>query len=696
MKTCACLFIYEHHVLFHGVPDEAEANMVTRRLGPGKVTKSKLFPVAACSWGAGGTAASLNIEDVRFDTISKLIADAKAKLGGAKEIRSVACNATAWRVSADTGYVLFHRSGKTKRVQRIEMRCIAPACQRRVGRISTLLDSGLACVLRDRRSCAVQWAPVRVSFSLRGRGRGRLVRLRGRCEVSRGKVRELKPTRSPPTTARRSAWRRSAAMVTSGWQRAVTTRAAMTAPPRTASRCPHSSRRPSRPSYRPTREGRGRIPVLSRGMSCPPSVVSRWLTSWLTGCLVACGATPSTPVDVPEPAPAGHSHSGSCKQSGDSDKPLIVEWPGAERAAMEAGVQRGTVVVRYDGCEMTLLSYCQAPGSYSYTGVTPKDENVVIRNADELCAKVPLGAAKLEAELSTAGQLELAMRMVGRYDSAERSLSSGQLKGACDGATHYVSGITVGAFELASGARAKIGGGTEVLGVGAGARSEAERNTLSRDGELAACTSARDSLPPDGCAALLRVEVLPLGATSGSSAPPPAVAPEQKLLDDCRDNAERRTKEAFDLCMQLVREYPKSPLVPEAMFVGARHLENKGQSAKAAALYRRLLRGAPRRARVASARFAELLQLIGDQRLLDLVAFDHILRHGHAWIELNRRIVHRGLTNSLLDLLAWVLVVEVRDRHQHPSPGDEAVAATSRAIDDDGLEHRLCIAEHAL
>ena len=58
----------------------------------------------------------------------------------------------------------------------------------------------------------------------------------------------------------------------------------------------------------------------------------------------------------------------------------------------------------------------------------------------------------------------------------------------------------------------------DVAGIGVGARSKAEREMLNRDGDAEACAIATsdDEQPPDGCGALLRVEVTPLGAAKST------------------------------------------------------------------------------------------------------------------------------------------------------------------------------------
>jgi hypothetical protein len=202
-----------------------------------------------------------------------------------------------------------------------------------------------------------------------------------------------------------------------------------------------------------------------------------------------------------------------CVVSASHAKPLIVEWPSGDRAALESQARRGVVPVRYEGCEMEVLAQCRAPGTYKYVGIERKEDHVTIRDADELYAYVPLGAAKLEARLAKAGELNVAMTIVGRYEAERGSLRPDELDGAdCARATHVISGLTVGAFDFFAGATADAGTGATIPVIGANARGSSVRETLNRDGTEQSCTKAtrKDAEPPEGCAALLRVEVVPL------------------------------------------------------------------------------------------------------------------------------------------------------------------------------------------
>jgi hypothetical protein len=152
--------------------------------------------------------------------------------------------------------------------------------------------------------------------------------------------------------------------------------------------------------------------------------------------------------------------------------------------------------------------------------MTRKDDRITIRDADDLYANIPVYAAKFEAKLQKSGELNVAMTMVGRYSADRSSVRVDELQGDCSRATHFVTALTVGAFEFFAGADAEIGGGVAVMNAGAGAHGTAKRETLNRDGDKAACENAtdEDKRPPAQCGALIRVEVVPLGEAKALAA----------------------------------------------------------------------------------------------------------------------------------------------------------------------------------
>lgn len=230
--------------------------------------------------------------------------------------------------------------------------------------------------------------------------------------------------------------------------------------------------------------------------------------------IVACGGgnAASRLAKAPDYDPKGQT---KCSIEKSQAKPLIVEWPSADRGELEAQAHnRGLVVVRYQGCEMQVLDGCTTSVKYGYSPITRKKDRVTMRDADDLYANVPIGAARLEATLERNGELDVDMTMVGRWEAGRRDVRTDELQGSCDGATHVVSALTVGAFTFTAGADATVGGTATVLGAGGGAKSVSRRETLNADGIEGACDKATslDTAPPDGCGALLRLEVVPLRA----------------------------------------------------------------------------------------------------------------------------------------------------------------------------------------
>jgi serine/threonine protein kinase len=259
--------------------------------------------------------------------------------------------------------------------------------------------------------------------------------------------------------------------------------------------------------------GKHRVTYVRKGQTelWVPLMTVLAVLALLSSFALSCGGDLASQVaKAPEFQPKDQTQ---CSVVASHSKPLVVEWPSADRGQLEAQVRRGGLaVVEYSGCQMRVLDRCSGGGKYNYSPITKKTDHVAIRDTGDLYANVPVGAARLEAKLAKVGELNVEMTMVGRWETAAPSLRSDQLQGDCAGATHVISAVTVGAFTFSAGAEAEVGGGATVLGAGGGAKSTSKRETLSSDGKATACEKATlgDPTPPDECGALIRLEVVPL------------------------------------------------------------------------------------------------------------------------------------------------------------------------------------------
>jgi hypothetical protein len=162
---------------------------------------------------------------------------------------------------------------------------------------------------------------------------------------------------------------------------------------------------------------------------------------------------------------------------------------------------------------MEILPHCFTGGAYWYTPATRQQETITIRNEDELFAAVPTHAAQLSARLQTAGQLDVSLSMVGAYRSDRFVVPMSDLGGQCEGATHIIVAFTVGAFEFSAGASDSASAGVQaMLPVAASGRATSSRDILAKAGDATRCSSTTqvDRGPPEGCGAILRLEVVPL------------------------------------------------------------------------------------------------------------------------------------------------------------------------------------------
>jgi hypothetical protein len=193
--------------------------------------------------------------------------------------------------------------------------------------------------------------------------------------------------------------------------------------------------------------------------------------------------------------------------------PLVVEWSGAARGQLETLRAKHLVAVHYSGCELEVLPACEVRGGYSYVPVTPKHERLVVHDEDELYANIPLHAAALEGKLKSAGQLNVKMTVVGRFESPDAAVSREALSGDCDRATHVITGLTTGAFSFFAGRDDEAGGGVTIGGLGGGASAKNSIEVLNKDGDESTCekAAAADRAPPFGCGALIRLEIVPVG-----------------------------------------------------------------------------------------------------------------------------------------------------------------------------------------
>ena len=230
---------------------------------------------------------------------------------------------------------------------------------------------------------------------------------------------------------------------------------------------------------------------------------------------------------------AGATAHAAC-EIGPGDVPTAVRWTPAERQQLESAARDGLVVISTDGCHVRLLSGCHARGAYTYTGVPLQTDRRELSAGAGLGASLRMLGSDLGGTTSSHYQLDVATTGIYR---ADRSLvRTDDLSGACAGANAVVASYDAGAFELSQSNGYKAQGSTGSMATaGLHGYSDADESTVTRGGQLAACSRPHsDAMPVTGCSAAVDVHLAwiapalsprPVAMRAPAPAPRPVAAP---------------------------------------------------------------------------------------------------------------------------------------------------------------------------
>ncbi len=204
-------------------------------------------------------------------------------------------------------------------------------------------------------------------------------------------------------------------------------------------------------------------------------------------------------------APEVPTEQTKCSIAASSENPLVTEWPASEKANLEARLRQGAVAVEYSGCSMRLLPACEIPGQYQWRRTTTATDTLEIRDADELYAKLPLGAVSLEGELARSGRISVQTTVAGQLELRDFRPAPIGAFGPCGKATHVIHSLSVGAFKMRSGGTLKAGGGVDVQGVGASGQTQSSETLMREAGVASTCAEAQETEPNTKCRSPIQV-----------------------------------------------------------------------------------------------------------------------------------------------------------------------------------------------
>lgn len=199
-------------------------------------------------------------------------------------------------------------------------------------------------------------------------------------------------------------------------------------------------------------------------------------------------------------------------------RPFIIEWDATDRSSFESYAANDVVVVRYEGCTMTVLEECRndsvrgEQGAYKPVEWTSGAlEKINISNEGELVAKLPLSVGTLGGRVAGGERFSMEYYVAGTRNATRSAVYREDLASnpGCEGATHFVYGYNLGAFALGSVTQFVAEAGVSLYGFGAGGKNERKSSADKQGGDLGTCKS--DSAKEvEGCKSPIRLTLRPI------------------------------------------------------------------------------------------------------------------------------------------------------------------------------------------
>lgn len=206
----------------------------------------------------------------------------------------------------------------------------------------------------------------------------------------------------------------------------------------------------------------------------------------------------------------------------DDDRTLIVDLDASDRKTIEEMVSSKKVVpiVAYDCKTLKILPTCKLETEFSYIGSSPRERVIEIESFDKVAADIPLASASFKASVQAGRRVDIALAEVGSKSSALELVAKPQLvplrKGDCEGATHFVYKVDVGAFAIAQKTSGEASAAADVFGKGASAESKDAKKSSTSEGKLDSCraSASDDKSSPADCGVPLRLHLRRLLSTN--------------------------------------------------------------------------------------------------------------------------------------------------------------------------------------
>jgi hypothetical protein len=158
--------------------------------------------------------------------------------------------------------------------------------------------------------------------------------------------------------------------------------------------------------------------------------------------LLGCGAAPA----AADPTPLEHpTREALCAQAKERGTSLLVLAKDSELADLEGATKRSIAVVKFDGCELRVMPACQGLGVYLDGPPAGGPDTRTLASSSRVFEAASIGAPPFFDDFERGAKLEVSL-VPGATRTAAKPPA--MATGDCDGATHWVKSIHLGAFTV--------------------------------------------------------------------------------------------------------------------------------------------------------------------------------------------------------------------------------------------------------
>jgi len=139
-----------------------------------------------------------------------------------------------------------------------------------------------------------------------------------------------------------------------------------------------------------------------------------------------------------------------CSVAGEELLPSLATWSSIQREKLNTNTTNQIAIAKVDDCEIEFLSECKLPGRYQYEATGVERKQITLDNRSHFEKQLPFEAYSNSIKIDNNNKFVYSYASVGMRVARINENNKGMLTGNCNGATHFVKTMVVGASKMSA------------------------------------------------------------------------------------------------------------------------------------------------------------------------------------------------------------------------------------------------------